>query len=50
MDVSFALQSLCVEDLIRRRGELPPGVHPVTAAIDREVGRLKLEALGGADR
>ena len=46
MDVSFALQALCVEDLIRRRGELPAGVHPVTAAIDREVGRLKLEALG----
>jgi adenosylhomocysteinase len=46
MDVSFALQALCVEDLIRRRGELSAGVHPVTAAIDREVGRLKLEALG----
>ena len=23
-----------------------PGVHPVPAAIDREVGRLKLAALG----
>ncbi len=46
MDVSFALQALCVEELVRRRGELEPGVHPVSAAIDREVGRLKLEALG----
>ena len=46
MDVSFALQALSVEDLVRRRGELGPGVHPVTAAIDREVGRLKLAALG----
>jgi adenosylhomocysteinase len=46
MDVSFALQALCVEELVRRRDELSPGVHPVTAAIDREVGRLKLAALG----
>jgi adenosylhomocysteinase len=46
MDVSFALQALSVEELVRRRGELEPGVHPVTAAIDREVGRLKLAALG----
>ena len=46
MDVSFALQALCVEELVRRRGELGPGVHPVPTAIDEEVGRLKLEALG----
>jgi adenosylhomocysteinase len=46
MDVSFALQALSVEELVRRRGALAPGVHPVTAAIDREVGRLKLAALG----
>jgi adenosylhomocysteinase len=46
MDVSFALQALCVEELVRRRGELPAGVHPVPAAIDREVANLKLAALG----
>ncbi|HWE11470.1 MAG TPA: adenosylhomocysteinase [Solirubrobacteraceae bacterium] len=46
MDVSFALQALSVEELVRRPGELAPGVHPVTAAIDHEVGRLKLAALG----
>jgi adenosylhomocysteinase len=46
MDVSFALQALCVEELVRRRGELAPGVHPVPAEIDREVGRLKLASLG----
>jgi len=46
MDVSFALQALCIEDLVRRHDELGAGVHPVTAAIDREVGRLKLAALG----
>jgi adenosylhomocysteinase len=46
MDVSFALQALCVEELVRARGELSAGVLPVPAAIDREVGRLKLAALG----
>jgi adenosylhomocysteinase len=46
MDVSFALQALCVEELVRRRGDYSPGVHPVPAAIDHEVGRLKLAALG----
>ena len=46
MDVSFALQALCVEQLVIRRGELGPGVHPVAGAVDREVGRLKLAALG----
>jgi adenosylhomocysteinase len=46
MDVSFALQALGVEQLVARRGELGPGVHPVPGAVDREVGRLKLAALG----
>jgi adenosylhomocysteinase len=46
MDVSFALQALCVEELVKRGDELAPGVHPVPESIDREVGRLKLAALG----
>ncbi len=46
MDVSFALQALCVEELVRSGGHLPAGVHPVPERIDREVGRLKLAALG----
>jgi adenosylhomocysteinase len=46
MDVSFALQALCVEELVRRRHELAPGVLPVPDAIDRGVARLKLSALG----
>jgi adenosylhomocysteinase len=46
MDVSFALQALCVEELVRRGRELTPGVHQVPDSIDREVGRLKLAALG----
>ena len=46
MDVSFALQALCVEELVRRGREMVPGVHQVPEAIDEEVGRLKLAALG----
>jgi len=46
MDVSFALQALSVEELVGRGRELGFGVHPVSAAIDYEVGRLKLAALG----
>jgi adenosylhomocysteinase len=46
MDMSFALQALCVEELVRRRGDLAPGVHPVPARIDRAVAALKLAALG----
>ena len=46
MDVSFALQALAAEALVRRPGELPPGVHPVPEAIEHEVAALKLAALG----
>lgn len=46
MDVSFALQALSIEELLARRGTLEPGVHPVEDRVDREVGRLKLAALG----
>lgn len=46
MDVSFALQALCVEELVRNVDRWQPGVHAVPARIDREVGRLKLDALG----
>jgi adenosylhomocysteinase len=46
MDVSFALQALCVEELVRRGGELAAGVHAVPPHIDREVATLKLAALG----
>ena len=46
MDVSFALQALCAEELVRNHRSYQAGVHAVPAAIDREVGRLKLAALG----
>jgi adenosylhomocysteinase len=44
MDVSFALQALSAELLVRE--ELTPGVHEVPPAIDEEVARLKLASLG----
>ncbi|HYF26082.1 MAG TPA: adenosylhomocysteinase [Baekduia sp.] len=46
MDISFALQALAVEHLVRCAGDLAPGVQPVPEALDREVARLKLASLG----
>jgi adenosylhomocysteinase len=46
MDMSFALQALCVEELVRHGEGLEPRVHPVPGHIDREVAALKLAALG----
>jgi adenosylhomocysteinase len=46
MDMSFALQALATEHLVRAAGTLEPAVHPVPADVDREVARLKLAALG----
>ena len=43
MDVSFALQALAVEALVRE--PWAPGVHQVPDAIEREVAALKLAAL-----
>ena len=44
MDISFAVQALTVEWLAG--AELAHGVHQVPAAIDEEVARTKLAALG----
>ncbi len=46
MDVSFALQALSIEALVRTPERFPAGVQPVPDAIDLEVGRLKLAAVG----
>ena len=46
MDLSFALQALVAEQLVRRGGELAPGVHPVPDGVDREIAELKLASLG----
>jgi adenosylhomocysteinase len=46
MDVSFALQALAAEHLVRHAGALEPRVLDVPRHIDDEVARLKLAALG----
>lgn len=45
MDMSFANQVLCLEHLVRNKGDYKPGVYPVPQEIDAEVGRLKLKAM-----
>ena len=46
MDMSFANQSLAVEYLATEGPNLENEVYPVPREIDREVGRLKLQAMG----
>jgi adenosylhomocysteinase len=48
MDVSFAVQALCVEHLVARAGELEARVLGVPEPIDEEIARLKLDSLGVA--
>ncbi len=48
MDVSFAVQALCVEHLVAHAGELEARVLDVPEPIDGEVARLKLDSLGVA--
>jgi adenosylhomocysteinase len=46
MDMSFANQALSVEYLIKKKGELKPGVHLLPQEVDMEIASLKLRALG----
>src|SRR3954471_5640273 len=46
MDMSFANQALSVEYIVRHHSELEPQVYVVPEAIDAEVARLKLAAMG----
>ncbi|PYS94155.1 MAG: adenosylhomocysteinase [Acidobacteria bacterium] len=46
MDLSFANQALSVEYLIKRRGQLSPGVHLLPEDVDTEIAGLKLRSLG----
>jgi adenosylhomocysteinase len=46
MDMSFANQALCLEYLVKSRGQLDKKVYPVPEDIDRQVARLKLAAMG----
>ena len=46
MDMSFANQALSTEYVAAHHAELEPRVYVVPEAIDAEVARLKLAALG----
>ena len=46
MDMSFANQALCAEHVAVHHADLETRVHDVPVEIDREVARLKLEAMG----
>ena len=46
MDMSFAVQSMSAEYLVRTRGQLKPGVVSVPAEIDDNIARRKLKAMG----
>ena len=48
MDMSFALQALGAEYLLKNRGKLAPKVYDIPAEVDRHVAELKLKAFGGA--
>ena len=46
MDMSFANQALCAEYIVQHADELEQAVYPVPEEIDKDIARLKLEALG----
>jgi len=46
MDMSFANQALACEYLVKNQGKLEPGIHSIPAEVDREIARLKLQAMG----
>jgi len=46
MDMSFANQALACEYLVKNKGQLQPGLHSIPAELDKEIARLKLQAMG----
>ena len=46
MDMSFAVQAMSAEYLVRTRGQLKPGVVSGPAEIDDNIARRKLKAMG----
>ncbi len=46
MDMSFANQALCLEYIVKNSGKLAPKVYTVPEEIDKQVARLKLNAMG----
>ena len=48
MDMSFANQALAAEYVVRHGGDLGRDVHRIPRELDREIARLKLQAMGVA--
>ena len=46
MDMSFGLQSLMSEYIVKNKDSLKPGMVEVPVEIDDKVGFLKLQAMG----
>ena len=46
MDMSFANQALCLEYVAANKGKIETKVHSVPQEIDKEIARLKLQAMG----
>ncbi|MEN9222915.1 MAG: adenosylhomocysteinase [Thermostichus sp. BF3_bins_97] len=46
MDMSFANQALGCEYLVKNKGHLAPGLHPIPVEVDQEIAALKLKAMG----
>lgn len=46
MDMSFANQALAAEYLVKNKGNLEPGIHSIPVEVDKEIARLKLQAMG----
>ncbi|MDX2215075.1 MAG: adenosylhomocysteinase [Oculatellaceae cyanobacterium bins.114] len=46
MDMSFANQALACEYLVQNKGKLAPGLHSIPVEVDKEIARLKLQAMG----
>ena len=48
MDMSFANQALCLEYLVKNQGQIKTKVYSVPEDIDKEIARLKLQAMGAS--
>lgn len=46
MDMSFANQALACEYLVKNKGKLEPGLYSIPEDVDKDIARLKLEAMG----
>ena len=48
MDMSFSIQALALQHLVREHANLKPGVYEVPKELDQEVARIKLRTMGVA--